>query len=302
MCANSRGRGISVFALKLLALSCMVIDHAAYVLWLEGWQQTEPYILLRGIGRLAFPIYCFLLVNGFEKSRDRERYLLRLALFALVSQLPFTLAFTVGNHSEGLALFPLSLRFTGWLPFLILALAAGLYWRFLRESRKRLAGALCLSACLLLPAIELWLGDICLLAPSLNVFYTLALGLALLWLTESLSKRSLRPAAAVLATVLMLGVLLLVQPMADYGIPGVALIFALYLSRRSAAAQAIAICVWSAYLYLLQGGNLPFFLAACLAAAAPLLYKGTRGRSMKRFFYLAYPVHLLALGLAAILI
>lgn len=302
MCKSSGRQGVSVFALKLLALTCMVIDHTAYVLWLEGWQQIDWYILLRSIGRLAFPVYCFLLVNGFEKSRNRERYLLRLALFALVSQLPFTLAFTESNHWGGIALSPLSLRLTGALPLSLLAMAAGLYWFLRRRDRKHFWEALCLALVLFLPALELRLGGLYLLGPSLNVFYTLAAGFSLLWLTESLTNRSLSPVQAVIASAILLGVLLLVQPQADYGISGVTLIFLLYLSRRSSIAQAAVICAWSAWQYLFQGAVLSLFLAACLAALAPLFYRGARGPSMKYFFYLAYPLHLLILGLAALLI
>ena len=302
MCENSARRGVSVFALKLLALACMVTDHTAYVLFLEGWSQINLYVLLRSIGRLAFPIYCFLLVNGFEKSRDRGRYLLRLASFALLSQLPFTLAFTAENHRENLALLPLSLRLNGALPLFILALAAGLCWFFRRRGKKRFREALCLALGIFLPALELRIGGIYLLGSSLNVFYTLAAGLALLWLTEALIQRNLRPLSAATAFAVLLAYLALVQPHADYGLSGVALIFLLYLSRRVPMAQAAVICGWSVWQYLLQGAILPLCLAACLAAAAPLCYKGVQGRSMKRFFYLAYPLHLLVLGAVSILI
>lgn len=53
------------------------------------------YITLRAVGRIAFPIFCFLLIEGFLHTRSRKRYVLRLGLFAILSELPFDIAF---NH------------------------------------------------------------------------------------------------------------------------------------------------------------------------------------------------------------
>ena len=76
----------SAFVLKLIAIISMVIDHTGAVLFPENME-------LRIIGRLAFPIFCFLIVEGFTHSRSVPKYLMRLGIFAVVSEIPFNLAF-----------------------------------------------------------------------------------------------------------------------------------------------------------------------------------------------------------------
>lgn len=73
---------MSYFTLKLIALITMVIDHIGISYDLE---------LFRIIGRLSFPIYAFLIVNGFNYSKNIKRYLSRLLLFAVISEIPFQL-------------------------------------------------------------------------------------------------------------------------------------------------------------------------------------------------------------------
>lgn len=72
--------------LKWLAMLTMIVDHTGAVLF-------PQYIILRIIGRMAFPIYCFLLVQGYFHTRSLWKYGIRLFVFALISEPCFDMAF-----------------------------------------------------------------------------------------------------------------------------------------------------------------------------------------------------------------
>ena len=106
---------ISGSVLKIVAVTTMLIDHlgAGLLFPLLSLPPTAPlstsdhgisflfhrylltyefYSLLRIIGRCAFPIFCFLLVEGLLHTSNRGKYLLRLLLFSFLSEIPFNLA------------------------------------------------------------------------------------------------------------------------------------------------------------------------------------------------------------------
>lgn len=89
-------KGISQEGLKILACVTMLIDHIGAVFFPQA-------LWLRIIGRLSFPIYCFLLAEGVHHTRNPLKYFLRLALVALIAELPYDLlfygGFTWGHNS-----------------------------------------------------------------------------------------------------------------------------------------------------------------------------------------------------------
>ena len=78
-------KAFSQESLKILACITMLIDHVGATI--------IPDMNLRIIGRLAFPIYCFLLVEGIRYTRNVKKYALRLLTGALLSEMPFDLLF-----------------------------------------------------------------------------------------------------------------------------------------------------------------------------------------------------------------
>lgn len=81
--------------LKLIAIITMLIDHMGAILFPEAQ-------VMRIIGRLAFPIFAYFIGEGFFKTKDVKKYQWRLLIFAIISQLPFYLAF---NHKFYLNIF-----------------------------------------------------------------------------------------------------------------------------------------------------------------------------------------------------
>lgn len=81
------GNGISGSTLKLIAIAAMLIDHIGLVL-------CDNMTLMRIVGRIAFPIFAFMLVEGFHYTHNHRKYALRLAMFALLSEIPFNMMVT----------------------------------------------------------------------------------------------------------------------------------------------------------------------------------------------------------------
>lgn len=81
-------KGISQEALKLIACITMLLDHTAAALVYD----YRLYMILRGIGRIAFPIFCFLLAEGAHYTKSPGKYALRLLVGALLAEIPFDLA------------------------------------------------------------------------------------------------------------------------------------------------------------------------------------------------------------------
>lgn len=99
--------------LKVIAILTMLIDHLCKIVlqWLlsnywwpmmqegkitfEQYQSIDYFIRfnLQGVGTIAFPLFCYLLAEGFRYTRNRKRYIGMMLFFALISEIPFDIAF-----------------------------------------------------------------------------------------------------------------------------------------------------------------------------------------------------------------
>ena len=256
--------------IKKIAIITMFIDHATLsfleIARTEDGQRLMNVIphgrlldeLGRGIGRLAFPVFCFLLVEGFIHTRSRIKYLGRLITFALISAVPFYLmVFPESTKRHGDTLFTLATGFV--LIWCVDALAGFLpiEWRPVRYTGHTGKKD---EPMIRLPA---WADYI---AVRVLVF---AVGSA--------------AAAYAACRLAMWGGF-------DYSYGGVLCILILYLLYRVRSLSIPAAWAWLTYynhneLLAITG----FGLIWC--------YNGKRGKQNKYFFYLFYPGHLLLLYL-----
>jgi hypothetical protein len=99
---TSEFKGISGATLKWIAMITMIIDHfgvgiltpmmeAGNLSTFDYASVYTAYTISRSVGRLAFPIFCFLLVEGFFHTSNVTKYATRLAVFAVISEVPFNL-------------------------------------------------------------------------------------------------------------------------------------------------------------------------------------------------------------------
>lgn len=296
------------FHLKMIALACMVCDHTAAAL-LSPFDGC--YSVMRMVGRLAFPIFAFLVAEGCRYTRSRERYLLRLGIFALVSEIPFDLAFWMEPGRVNFW------DFTNVFYTFFLAVACVHIYETLRRQGRR-TQLLAAAATLLASAVIFLVAAFVTGSGTVARLELLAYLAGMLALCCVLTRRKAAETApdtlgSVLSLLTVLPVPLLGELLdCDYGGVGVALVLAVYLAgKRPWSLMALGAMILYLYkstiLYDMfwwdAGGLHVSFLNAgpmccTLLSLVPLwLYNGERGRNVKWLFYGAYPAHIAVLAL-----
>jgi hypothetical protein len=139
--AQGRAHGLSTNALKIWAVIAMACDHIPYLA--EAWQAdyyAAPWVFMHAFGRLTAPIFFYLLVVGYGRTRDANRYTLRLLVFASITYLPYVWYFR-GAPPNAQNFLHLDVIFTMLVGLLLL--------RALREVKNMPLKAACVVLCLL---------------------------------------------------------------------------------------------------------------------------------------------------------
>ena len=89
--------GLSKSALQTIAIIAMVIDHLA-----QFTTNIYLYYIMKLIGRITIVIMCYFVAEGYYKTSNIGRYLLRLGIFAVISQIPYYLMIRHGNFPNGI--------------------------------------------------------------------------------------------------------------------------------------------------------------------------------------------------------
>lgn len=296
---------LTAFHLKLIALATMIVDHVGAAL---DFIPRVSYNLMRSIGRIAFPLYAFLIAEGCRYTRSRERYLLRLGLLALISEIPFDLAF----YNWGISF----LDSTNIFYTLFFAVACIHIYETLRSRPRkiRLLGPASLVAFILIFA------GMFLFTQSKGPFMFLCLlylaGMLALcaWLSRKVPVVEDKPgwSANILALLPLWPILFLSEIIGcDYDYVGVVLIILIYLAKtRPLQIGVLALGILYQYgwdgglqLSMVRWGMVPTLTGAlmlCFALLAVMLvcfYNGKRGRDIKWPFYWSYPAHIAILAI-----
>ncbi len=318
--------GITGSTLKIIAIISMFIDHfgASIVefylyhvlqpngtdyskalicsrapwLWMDWMGDPEKVlsidITIRAIGRLAFPIFCFLLVEGFLHTHNMKKYLVRLGIFALVSDIPFDLAFfgeiTLRHQNVFFTLFIAVLALWA-LDYVKKQESFNGFHKFVDKIGILIAGAFGAYASItsMGSIIGVVIGSIFELDGFVQTVISGALGFVfgiVFWLIKTGKYDAETKMRINVGMLYVLGFFTLAEGLCtDYGGWGVLAVVIMWLVRpawlNGFNAGVLALTIMS------------FGEATAFISALPVeLYNGKRGLKMKYFFYIFYPAHL----------
>ena len=214
------------FILKIIGVITMLFDHV-------GDAIIGKFSFCNLIGRIAFPIFAFQAVQGYIYTKDFKKHMLKLFIFACISQIPFML--------------------------------------FLSTFTEEIL--------------------------TLNIFFTLFLGLLALFVYDKCKNKVLGFLFVILTSIIAYFIHV------DYGTFGILLMFCFYFfkdKKGSMAITTIVLCFLSFVPDIIATPVLWYIYIQCaiftaLSLIFILFYNKNEGPKAKYFFYIFYPLHLLIL-------
>lgn len=289
--------------IKLIAITTMLIDHIGLSYgYISNQLNPNLYMMLRTIGRIAFPIFAFGIVNGMKYTKNKENYLFRLSLFMSISQIPFSLLVNTENYFVDFRfkdLFYPQLVIENNFDLILGIMLIGLIL-YLYKTNIKLITTLSLAVIFSIISIYTKTGFVINNSNQLNVFYTLAIGAYVIKSLEDFLEDKENKKDNFLKAI-SAGILIMIfSPYSDYGLGGLILILGLYIFKNNKLASFVYMVFWLIYTYLIGSANLYFFLSSLIAPLSILLYNGQKGNYPKivdKIFYWFYPIHLLILAI-----
>ena len=230
---------MNAFVLKLIAVISMLFDHTGYLIFGKA-------SFLNYIGRLALPIFAFQIAEGYTHTKNLKKYILRLFIFALISQIPFQIFNTI------------------------------FFDRFM-----------------------------------INVMFTLCFGLLSITIFDKYNKF-----LGILITALL--AFIAEKLSFDYGAYGVIIILLFFIFKNNLYLKGATFILATFAHYFLAVipygidtcirvfttiNPIPIYaICTCVAILPILLYNGKKGRNIKYFLYLFYPIHLLIISALSLLL
>ena len=217
------------FVLKIIAVISMIFDHSGYVVF-------NKFSFMNYIGRLSFPIFAFLITEGYIHTKNLKKYFSRLLIFAFISQIPYML--------------------------------------FIRTFTNTF---------------------------TLNILFTLSLGLLAITVYDKSKSK--------LLGLLFVGIFSIFAQLLhfDYGWFGIVIIFIFYVLKKQKLYMNLFFCIatFINYFYNYITTNrieYLFIILFCFLSLIPInLYNEKKGKNIKYFLYIFYPLHLLVLYLITII-
>jgi len=308
---------MSAFILKIVAIITMLIDHiGAFILLNKNeFAHSQTYYVMRSIGRMAFPIFAYFIANGCKHTKNINKYLLRLGIFALLSEVIFDIA----QKNEINFFFHTNIFYTLFLAVLGIAIY--------EKGKSMKQQWLLLLPLLLSPVVLLYYYPRAIqsgftFAAGLLIIYAIAAFCLASYTAQKDVGEKVKIQRKIIPFLAMLPLLYLSEFLrTDYSSWGVGFIILLYLANpENRLTRTIAMILSILYFYGYKGSlfveswsvingeqvlsrvihpqGLTFMLCALVPVVLILLYNGKQGSSSKVVkwgFYAFYPIHIAAL-------